>query len=302
MAKNPFDQFSKQLLEEVLSPFGAVETSREVSGEAQFVDVYFEPSSPPAIAPPDIGLLGRITQTPCLLEPFRSQPTATEIRSCLLKLFQVQGDCHRKAKREQESLQERDLPSLWILASSASENLLNGFGASPSEDWEPGIYFLQPSLKTAIVAINQLPCTEETLWLRILGKGQTQKQAIAEVIAFDGRDPRRSAILRLLTNWKISIEIAGQVEAEEELIMVLTQAYLEWEQQTEQTGEERGALKEAQALILRQLTRRIDTVAPEMRSQIQALPLTQLEALGEALLDFSEPADLETWLQSNRQV
>jgi hypothetical protein len=77
---------------------------------------------------------------------------------------------------------------------------------------------------------------------------------------------------------------------------------LEWEQQTEQTGEERGALKEAQALILRQLTRRIDTVAPEMRSQIQALPLTQLEALGEALLDFSEPADLETWLQSNRQV
>lgn len=302
MAKNPFDQFSKQLLEEVLSPFGAVETSREVSGEAQFVDVYFEPSSPPAPPPHELGLLGRIIQTPCLLEPFRSQPTATEIRSCLLKLFQVQGDCHRKSKREQESLQERDLPYLWILASSASENLINGFGASPSEDWEPGIYFLHPSLRTAIVAINQLPCSEETLWLRILGRGQTQKQAVAEVIAFDSRDPRRSAILKLLTNWKISIEITGQVEAEEELIMVLTQAYLEWEQQTEQTGEERGILKGEQALILRLLTRRIGTVSPDMRSQVEALSLPQLESLGEALLDFSESTDLVNWLHANQQA
>jgi hypothetical protein len=51
-----------------------------------------------------------------------------------------------------------------------------------------------------------------------------------------------------------------KVEAEEELMMVLSQAYLEWEQQIEQKGrqegEQSGALKEAQALILRQLTRR----------------------------------------------
>jgi hypothetical protein len=49
MAKNPFDSFSKQLLEEVLSPYGAVEVSREVPGESQFVNVYFEPSSPMAL-------------------------------------------------------------------------------------------------------------------------------------------------------------------------------------------------------------------------------------------------------------
>jgi hypothetical protein len=40
MAKNSSDQFSKQLLEEVLSPFGTVETSYEVSGELQWADVY----------------------------------------------------------------------------------------------------------------------------------------------------------------------------------------------------------------------------------------------------------------------
>ena len=31
-------------------------------------------------------------------------------------------------------------------------------------------------------------------------------------------------------------------------------------------------------------------------SRIQALPLEQLEALADALLDFSGPADLATWL------
>jgi hypothetical protein len=139
------------------------------------------------------------------------------------------------------------LPQLWILTSSVSENLLNGFGASSKEDWGPSVYFLPSSSKAAIVAINQLPRNEETLFLRRLGKGQTQKQAVDEVIAIYAREPKRIAILRLLSNWKISIEITGQVEAEEELMMALTQAYLEWEQQTEQRGEQRGNSLEPKA-------------------------------------------------------
>jgi hypothetical protein len=227
MAQNPFDQFSKQFLEEILSPFGAVETSHEVSGEPQFVDVYFIPSSQSTIASKTLGVLGQIAQTPCLIEPFHNQPTTVEVRSCLLKLFQVHGDYSRQAKREKESLSEDNLPQLWILASSASEALLNKFGAISDENCGSGVYCLAQALKTRIIAINRLPCCKETLWLRLLGKGQTQKQAIAEVIAFDLGDPRRSSILRLLANWKISIEITGQVDTEEELMMTLSQAYLE---------------------------------------------------------------------------
>jgi hypothetical protein len=307
MAKNPFDQFSKQLLEGVLAPYGTVEISLEVTGESQFVDVFFEPSSPQAISLQGLGLLGRIAQTPCLLEPFRNQPSAFEIRSCLQKLYQVHGNYQRKAKREKESIAESDLPQLWILASSASDTLLNGFGVSSNEDWESGVYFLHPSLRTAIVAINQLPCNEETLFLRLLGKGQTQTQAVDEVIAIDTGEPKRAAILRLLSNWKISIEITGQVEAEEELMMALTQAYLEWERQTEQRGEQRGrnegeqsgAINEARSLILRQLARRVGTLPANVEVQVHALALQQLEALGEALLDFAEAGDLSEWLRVN---
>jgi predicted transposase/invertase (TIGR01784 family) len=65
-------------------------------------------------------------------------------------------------------------------------------------------------------------------------------------------------------------------------------------------GEQTGALKEAQALILRLLTRRIESVAPEALVQVQSLSLAQLESLGEALLDFSQPDDLMNWLNRGR--
>jgi predicted transposase/invertase (TIGR01784 family) len=61
-----------------------------------------------------------------------------------------------------------------------------------------------------------------------------------------------------------------------------------------------GRIEEARSLILRQLTRRLGTLPATVEAQVQALALPQLEALGEALLDFSEPANLVTWLAENR--
>jgi predicted transposase YdaD len=50
-------------------------------------------------------------------------------------------------------------------------------------------------------------------------------------------------------------------------------------------------------LLSRLLNRRIGAVPPAARSQIEGLPSATLEELGEAVLDFSEPADLLDWLQ-----
>jgi hypothetical protein len=63
-------------------------------------------------------------------------------------------------------------------------------------------------------------------------------------------------------------------------------------------GLERGRREEAAALIVRQLTRRLrlERLPDSLRTQVEALPLVQLEALGEALLDFQTLADLEQWL------
>ena len=52
-------------------------------------------------------------------------------------------------------------------------------------------------------------------------------------------------------------------------------------------------------LRLRQLTRRCGPLSEATTARIQALPLEQLEALAEALLDFSGPEELTTWLAAN---
>ncbi|KAI9129340.1 DUF4351 domain-containing protein [Acaryochloris sp. CCMEE 5410] len=71
-------------------------------------------------------------------------------------------------------------------------------------------------------------------------------------------------------------------------------------QEGREEGEQTGILKGEQSIVLRLLTRRIGDVSPDLQSQIQSLSLDQLESLGEALLDFSEPAELVNWLQEHR--
>ena len=53
------------------------------------------------------------------------------------------------------------------------------------------------------------------------------------------------------------------------------------------------------AVTLRQLNRRCGPLTPATTSRIQALPLEQLEALADALLDFQGPDDLADWLETN---
>lgn len=77
-----------------------------------------------------------------MLEPFRNQPSRTEVRNCLLKLLAYFGELQRKAKREKTSLPENNLPRLWILATSASDTLLESFGAKLElQKWPQGVYF-----------------------------------------------------------------------------------------------------------------------------------------------------------------
>lgn len=63
-------------------------------------------------------------------------------------------------------------------------------------------------------------------------------------------------------------------------------------------GRVEGRTEEARSLVLRQLTRRLGTIPSTTETQIRSLSLTQVEDLGEALLDFTGLADLEIWLRS----
>jgi len=199
MTRFPHDQFAKEYLDQLLSPMGTVETSRDIAGEVRQVDVYFTPTSTPNDYQTTLGLLGRLATTPAVFEPFRNAVTPSQIRSCLSKLFDLHSELERRARRENTSINDSELPQLWILTPTASTRLLAGFRAINDEsNWLEGIYFMGESLKTAIVVIHQLPRTPETLWLRLLGKGRVQQQAIEEITGLPEDHPLRQSAKRVI--------------------------------------------------------------------------------------------------------
>ncbi|MDB9515370.1 hypothetical protein PN466_00120 [Roseofilum reptotaenium CS-1145] len=260
MTRQPHDQFAKQYLKELLEPLGEVEISREIPGETLAIDLIFEPSPKPPSNPPALGLLSQLASTPCLLEPYRNCPSNPEIRNCILKLFHVHAELQRQAKREQRTLDEEQLPRLWILTPTVSDRVLEGLVARPDlKKWCAGVYLLGETLKTGIIAINQLPETPETLWLRMLGKGGTQKRAIEQVVELPKEDPQRRNILQLVGIWRINVASKIELDTEErELIMELSPAYLKWREDTIQEGIQQGleqGIERGQRLMIEALLR-----------------------------------------------
>ncbi|WP_407884586.1 hypothetical protein [Scytonema sp. NUACC26] len=224
-----------------------------------------------------------MTASSCLLEPFRNQPSRTEVRNCILKLFSYFGELQRRAKREKTSLLEEDLPRLWILATSASDNLLESFGAKLElKNWLEGVYFLDESFRTAIVAINELPVSNETLMCRVLGRGSVQQNAAREVAALPPDNPFRQNLIELLFSWRISVQQNQQDMTEEDVkIMMNFREVYERErtnilQQGLQQGQRQG-LQQGQRQIVENLLKvRFGVVDEELSGIVE--PMLQLPA------------------------
>lgn len=95
----------------------------------------------------------------------------------------------------------------------------------------------------------------------------------------------------------------SKVESSEmrEQIMHLTNPWIE---AGKQQGLEQGLVKGRQQgeaeLVLRQLTRRFGVLAASQAKAVRKLPLAKLEALGEALLEFTSRSDLARWLRIHK--
>ncbi|MBW4612633.1 MAG: hypothetical protein KME21_05020 [Desmonostoc vinosum HA7617-LM4] len=100
------------------------------------------------------------------------------------------------------------------------------------------------------MAINKLPLTLETLWLRILGKGETQRQAIRELLSLPQNNRLRQNIQELITSWRITVINQTNLTADDqEVIMNLSQAYLEWREATLQVGQKEGRRQVVENLL-----------------------------------------------------
>ncbi len=286
------DKFAKDYLEELLKNYGEVKASEKVAGEIKEIDVLFTPNKQQNSNLQILGLLGRFAENPAIIEPFRNPASTDEICDCVLKLLEVKALLRREAKANKTKLQDSEIPQLWVLTSTVSETRLSSFGTVQKPGWLLGVHFLPDAWRTAIVAIHQLPPTPETLWLRLLGRGGVQSQAIIELQALPLNHPYQTAALELVYNLRENLRINQQLEADDrELIMRLEPLY----QRNREQAKQEGRQEEGQNLILRLLNRRFGEIDASLIQQVQGLSIEQLESLGEALLDFTTVADLETW-------
>ena len=317
MTRFVHDRFAKQHLQELLFSLGETEMSRDIASEVRQVDVLFVPNyqNRNETLVRALGLLGKIAATTALLEAFRNPVTTDEICSCIDKLFDFDAERKRLASREDKPPIARDRPQLWILSPTVSKSILDDFGARLDlASFGEGVYCLPPAFRTNVVAIHQLPRTPETLWLRLLGRGKVQKDAIAELKALPDTVPFKDGVLELLSDLFAVLDARQDLNSEDrELVMQLSPLYLERIQsatergieqgiergieQGIERGIERGIEQEAVAFVMRLLVRRFGAIAPDVEERIRSLPVNRVEDLGEALLDFESEADLTSWLE-----
>jgi predicted transposase/invertase (TIGR01784 family) len=104
-----------------------------------------------------------------------------------------------------------------------------------------------------------------------------------------------SAIMEMIKTimiYKFTNLSRKEVEAMLGVSLQETRVYQEGREEGKAQGKEQGK----EELILRQLTKRFGTLPEAIAAQVQSCSVERLDALGEALLDFSTIADLQAWL------
>jgi hypothetical protein len=254
MSRTAHDAFAKDWFKSFLSDFGQVNIEFQISGEARYVDVHFEPhrDSPPPLA---LGYLGKMITRPCLIEPFRNAIPEDEICNCIAKSIGLGRHLVSESKRQRRKCKQQNLPQpspfrfkqrpfLWMISPTLSEALQQTFALQTRPSWGEGIYFCPNSFRAAIIAVNQLPSGPHSLWLRMLGKGPVQRQAMEDLMALPRDQTYREVTLHHIAVLQQNLKARQNITKDlQEVIMTLAIAYEQIEADILQRGEQLGLEK-----------------------------------------------------------
>ena len=225
MTKFKHDEFAKDLLRTILELYGKVQIDLPITNELRRIDVFFTPAG---VMPedPTIQLLWRCATYGASFEPFRSPVRDSEVRSTISKLLDVHSELTRKAKREKRpEPKTEELPQLWIITPTMSEQKLELANVIKKEGWCEGIYFMSGMIRANIIVVHELPVIPETVWFRTLGRGKVQQKAIDEIAALPKDSVYRQKVLELFASLKVNLEASTDRDPDDmELLMSLAES------------------------------------------------------------------------------
>ena len=304
MPRKLHDSFVKEWMQELLTDFGTVETEVELEGEVCTIDVLFYPDPQCAYPLEPLGLFGRILSQPTLIEAFRNAISDWDIRNCKGKLWRLEGELRRRAKRDGRSPHCIRPPLLWIITPTLSKRLQARFVPAATHaskhNWGAGVYFLLEGERTAILVIHQLPKTLETLWLRLLGRGSVQKEAIDTLFGLPKDHPYRTQTLEHLSILQINLKARQNKTTDiEEVIMGLSPVYERWREETLSQGRQEGRQEGRTSLVELLLTQKFGSLSDRMTQKITQLTRQQCERLAIALGGIPTIDALNLWFDEN---
>lgn len=193
--------------------------SPKVIGEARLVDVLFEPHPTPVgevsltaasemqrgRSLSSLGLLGNLLIAPAIIVPWRWAPNQWDFRKALSCLLQWQV--------------EADIGMMLIVAPSVFPQFLDNMGASPAA--VKGVYQMPSAYCTTIVVTSELPQDASTLWLRLLGRGPTQRAALQHLMQLEDDHPWRDRILAQFRHWSQHLAAGHQGKESRALTQML---------------------------------------------------------------------------------
>jgi len=102
-------------------------------------------------------------------------------------------------------------------------------------------------------------------------------------------------------NISACVEVLASLRFDKNLIRQFLREELMRESPIYQEIIQEGVQRGKRDTVIRQLTRRIGTVPPQLQAQVQNLSIEQLDELSEVLLDFADATDLIAWLQQEQR-
>jgi len=237
---------------EILSALTArndkVRISPESIGEAELVDVLFEPDCQKSRAV--LGVLGDLLFAPCIIETFHCLPTDDELRTCLGHWLQwkvessgslipvdetpveydededdedeYEDEYEDEDEDDGENEDEKEIVDKLLLIIVPSITLEQSvmWRIQLSSDNIPGLYNFPTAFCTTLIATNELPQNASTLFLRLLGREATQQSAIQDLMHLEDGYPLRAVALQQLKQWYQRMS-QGEMKMESNSLMQL---------------------------------------------------------------------------------
>jgi hypothetical protein len=128
-----------------------------------------------------------------------------------------------------------------------------------------------------------------------------QKLALVQRLYEKGFAEQDVLNLIAFVDWMLTLPPNLEAEFKLEIQQLEAGRRMKYVTSFERSGIEIGKQQEALSFVTRLLNRRLGNIDDTLLEQVRSLSIEELEALGEALLDFTSVSNLTNWLSGRQQ-